>query len=169
MRTKTIAFFIAVILLGISGCETNRVEDNQLSASLDQEQSEEGQAESILEDDLWRSVTQGADGIWPEPQEHQVLIVVESNENSAAFMVDDVKEGQTVEELMRQVTALGAVINGSGATAFVNRIGNRETGLREGWTYKVDGEFAKRGVGQMSLNPPSIIQWTYGTMQPESL
>ncbi len=77
------------------------------------------------------------------------------------IVVNDVADGTTLEELMR--TLDGVSVKGSGTTAFVDKIDDVQTGGSEGWTFKVDGEFAKQGVGKTILHPPTTISWRFGS------
>lgn len=103
----------------------------------------------------------------PEPIGQQVILVVQGSDGRRVQVIDDVVSGTTLETVMRQADELGVVLTGSGTTAFVHQIGDLETGRREGWTYKVDGEFADVGVGQFQLEPPTLVQWSYGTMDQD--
>lgn len=83
---------------------------------------------------------------------------------SLVFELPQIADGTTLESLMRSIDQVPIVIRGSGATAFVEKIGEQGTESGKGWTFKVDGEFANQGIGQTSLHPPTSIQWTYGEM-----
>lgn len=93
-----------------------------------------------------------------------VTFVIHDGESVIEFKVDDVPDGTTLESVMRQVEDVPISIRGSGVTAFVDQIGDTGTGSSEGWTYKVDGEFAHRGIGETTLSPPTTVQWSYGSM-----
>ena len=41
-------------------------------------------------------------------------------------------------------------------------IGDRATNSTDGWTFKVDQEFANQGIGSTSLNPPTTVTWSFG-------
>ena len=97
-----------------------------------------------------------------------VTIEIDSDDEPLVVKIDGVRQGETLESVMRRIDQVPITINGSGPTAFVNQIGDRATGLSEGWTYRVDGEFAMKGIGQLELNPPTTIRWSYGTMADDS-
>ena len=103
----------------------------------------------------------------PVPVGQQVAIVVEGPSGRKVQVISDVASDTSLEAVMRQADELNVVLTGSGTTAFVHQIGDVQTGLREGWTYKVDGDFAKVGIGQFLLKPPALVQWTYGKMEQD--
>ena len=103
----------------------------------------------------------------PVPAEGQVVIVVETSTGRSIQTIGEIAAGTTLEAVMRQATELNIVLTGTGTTAFVHQIGEVQTGLREGWTYEVDGEFANVGIGQYQLTPPSIVRWSYGEMKAD--
>ena len=106
-----------------------------------------------------------ATAVIPVAQERQVVIVVDAPDGPIIQVVEDVEPGSTLESVLRKATELEIVITGASETAFVHQIAGVETGFREGWTYEVDGEFAKVGIGQYELQPPTVVRWTYGTMK----
>ena len=106
-----------------------------------------------------------ATAVIPVAQERQVVIVVDAPDGPFIQVVEDVEPGSTLESVLRKATELEIVITGASETAFVHQIAGVETGFREGWTYEVDGEFAKVGIGQYELQPPTVVRWTYGTMK----
>lgn len=97
-----------------------------------------------------------------------VTIEVEGDEELLTVKIDGVRQGETLEAVMRRIEQVPVTIRGSGPTAFVDQIGERATNRTEGWTYRVDGEFAMRGIGQLELNPPTTIRWSFGTMSDDS-
>ena len=109
--------------------------------------------------------TQETSSVIPVPQERQVVVVVDAPDGTVIQVVEDVEPGSTLESVLRKATELEMVITGASETAFVHQIAGVETGFREGWTYEVDGEFAKVGIGQYELQPPTVVRWTYGTMK----
>ena len=82
--------------------------------------------------------------------------------------IDDVEEGTTVEAVMRRMEDPVAEIKGSDTTAFVHTIGDLATSGREGWTFKIDGEFSPQGVGSATVHPPTTISWRFGDFSPPS-
>ena len=90
-----------------------------------------------------------------------VTIEIESGDDTATFEVQDVAAGTTLESLMRSIVQVPVSIQGSGLTAFVDGIDGQSTSGSEGWTFKVDGQFANEGIGSMTLTPPTTITWSY--------
>lgn len=82
--------------------------------------------------------------------------------------INDVEQGATVEAVMRRMEDPVVQINGSDTTAFVHTIGDVATAGREGWTFKIDGEFSPQGVGSATLHPPTTISWRFGDFSPPS-
>ena len=101
----------------------------------------------------------------PQPVGQQVVVVINAPSGQTFQLIEGVKAGASLETVMTQVSDVK--ITGSGETAFVHQIGEVETGLREGWTYEVDGEFANVGIGQYTLQPPTVVIWSYGEMRSE--
>ena len=63
---------------------------------------------------------------------------------------------------MRSIKDVPVKVDGSGTTAFVDKIGERATDSTDGWTFKVDGEFANQGIGGTVLTPPTTVTWSFG-------
>jgi hypothetical protein len=80
--------------------------------------------------------------------------------------VSEIRQGTSLESVMRQVEDPEIIIRGSGTTAFVDSIGGIPTSASEGWTFRVDGRFADRGIGTMVLDPPTTVTWSFGEMEP---
>ena len=78
-----------------------------------------------------------------------------------------IEAGTSLEQIMRSITDPVISIRGSGITAFVDQIGETKTSGREGWVFRVDGEFATQGVGSTTIDPPATITWSFGGMEPE--
>ena len=103
----------------------------------------------------------------PPPSQSRVnsgAVVVEINhgDRTESLRIENVAEGTTVESLMRSIDKPQMTIHGSGTTAFLDSIGDKTTSSSEGWTYKIDGEFANEGIGSTTLSPPVTITWSYG-------
>lgn len=81
--------------------------------------------------------------------------------------LEDVAGGTTLESLMRDIPEPEMEIKGTGTTAFVNQIGDQATSASEGWTFRVDGEFAHQGIGTTELEPPTTIRWTFGDFEAD--
>lgn len=80
--------------------------------------------------------------------------------------IGDVATGTTLESVMRDLDKPAIALSGSGTTAFVSSIGDYQTVGNEGWTFKVDGEFAHQGIGATKLSPPTKVEWRYGDFSP---
>lgn len=80
-----------------------------------------------------------------------------------SVVINEVAEGTTLEEVMRSIDEFPVEIQGSGVTAFVDGINGIHTNQREGWTYRVDGQFAGEGIGSLELHPPTTITWRFGS------
>ena len=91
-----------------------------------------------------------------------VTVEFQIGESTRTIEVDDVVSGSTVESVMRSITDVPLTIHGSGQTAFVDSIDGISTSGSEGWTYKLNGEFANEGIGTTELTPPAKISWSYG-------
>lgn len=96
-----------------------------------------------------------------------VTMEIELGDQSQTITIDDVAEGTTLETVMRGIDEVEMEISGSGTTAFVNQIGDVATGSTEGWSFEIDGEYAKQGVGATKLSPPTTVTWSYGDYSSE--
>lgn len=92
-----------------------------------------------------------------------VTFRIDDGEETLVFEIEDVREGETLEAVMKRIDQVPISMHGSGVTAFVDAIGGRSTRSAEGWTFTIDGQFSERGVGQTKLNPPTTITWTFGS------
>ncbi|QDV62799.1 hypothetical protein Mal65_19350 [Crateriforma conspicua] len=90
-----------------------------------------------------------------------VTVEVISDDSNQTVTIDDVAEGTTLEDVMRQVESLDVGVTGSGEMAFVDSMLGQATGTEGGWTFKVDGEFSKLGIGSVKLSPPTTVTWAY--------
>ena len=95
-----------------------------------------------------------------------VVMEIDLGGKMQTITIDDVTQGTTLETVMRGIDEIEMDISGSGTTAFVNRIGDVATGSTEGWTFEVDGEYAKQGIGSTKLSPPTTVAWSYGSYSP---
>ncbi|MCC9643918.1 DUF4430 domain-containing protein [Rhodopirellula sp. JC740] len=75
--------------------------------------------------------------------------------------IEDVASGTTLESLMRDLDEPKMEIGGEGTTAFIHSIDGVSTSATQGWTYTIDGEFAKTGVGTTKLDPPTTVRWKF--------
>ena len=93
--------------------------------------------------------------------------VVEDSETNVVEILEvhDVPQGSTVEHVMRSVEKFQVEITGSGQTAFVRSINNKSSDAVQGWTFKVDDEFATRGIGVYELSPPTKVTWNFGEFE----
>jgi hypothetical protein len=92
-----------------------------------------------------------------------VTFEINDGEHVESFEIENVREGATLESVMRRIDQVPISIRGSGVTAFVDKIGDTKTSGSEGWVYRVDGEFATRGIGETHLSPPATVQWSFGS------
>ncbi|TWU59808.1 hypothetical protein Poly51_00810 [Rubripirellula tenax] len=91
-----------------------------------------------------------------------VTIEIVTADGTKAFTVDEVAEGTTLEQVMESARDMPVEISGSGTTAFVHSLDGRSTSASEGWTYRIDGEFAHSGIGAAVLSPPTTVTWKFG-------
>ncbi len=98
-----------------------------------------------------------------------VTMEVVSQGDVEVFEFPGVASGTTLESLLREIDDPPIKLKGSGTTAFVESIGDVATSASDGWTFRVDGQFANEGVGATILQPPTTIEWKYGSFadQPE--
>lgn len=82
--------------------------------------------------------------------------------------VPEVADGATLESVMGLVDEIPIEMSGSGMTSFVHSIGGVTTDSSQGWTFKVDGEFANQGIGKTLIHPPTTIQWSFGEFEFEA-
>ncbi|TWU33784.1 DUF4430 domain-containing protein [Novipirellula artificiosorum] len=92
-----------------------------------------------------------------------VTVIIQTPHSSKEIVVQGVLPGSTVESVMQSIDEVPVTVNGSGVTAFVSSMDGVETKASEGWTYKVNGEYADKGIGSVMLVPPATLTWTYGT------
>lgn len=78
--------------------------------------------------------------------------------------IADVAQGTSLEHVMRSIDKVPIKLNGSGKTAFVDKIGDQGTDATGGWTFTVDGEHANQGIGNTWLFPPTKVTWRFGDM-----
>ncbi len=95
-----------------------------------------------------------------------VTVEVTIDGEAKVVVIDAVQDGSTVAEVMGRITDPVVQIKGSETTAFVHTIGELATSGREGWTFKIDGEFSHEGVGTATLHPPTTVSWQYGDFSP---
>jgi hypothetical protein len=95
-----------------------------------------------------------------------VTLLIQSDDGSVhSIEVDDVADGSTLESVMSSVEQIPVEMSGSGLNAFVESIGGISTDSSQGWTFKIDGEFANQGIGQTVLHPPTTVQWSFGEFE----
>lgn len=94
-----------------------------------------------------------------------VTVVIELGDESKSQRFDEVQPGTTIAELMAQIEDPSVRLSGSGAMAFVESIGELGTDRGLGWTFRVNGEWADRGIGAYPLEPPAEIRWTHGAFE----
>jgi len=98
-----------------------------------------------------------------EPGPVTVVIELGSEQKSQRF--EEVQPGTTIAELMAQIEDPPIRLTGSGSMAFVESIGELGTDRGLGWTFRVNGEWADRGIGAFPLEPPAEIRWTHGAFE----
>ena len=94
-----------------------------------------------------------------------MTIEIVTDAGTQTIEIPDVAAGTSLEDVMRSITAVSIEIQGSGTTAFVDRIGDQGTNTTDGWTFKVDGEFANQGIGSTTLSPPTKVTWSFGDFE----
>jgi hypothetical protein len=72
----------------------------------------------------------------------------------------------TVADTLRRLKGIPVVIQGSGSMTFVAGIGEFETAGGEGWSYRVNGQWADRSAGVYQVSPGDQIEWTFGNFEP---
>ena len=90
------------------------------------------------------------------------LRIIADEKETVEVELPDIAEGESLESVMRNFKDCPVEISGSGTTAFVQSIDGLSTSGSEGWTFKVDGEFANQGIGETTLSPPTTVEWSYG-------
>ncbi|OYP35179.1 DUF4430 domain-containing protein [Rhodopirellula sp. MGV] len=91
--------------------------------------------------------------------------IIPSDGEPLSDSIENVADGATLETVMSQVDVARVTLRGSDTTAFVESIDGLGTTSGQGWTFKVDGEYANQGIGQTQLHPPTTVTWTYGTFE----
>lgn len=74
----------------------------------------------------------------------------------------NIDSDDTVADVLRRLSDLVVVMQGSGSMTFVAGIGDFTTAGGEGWSYRVNGQWADRSVGVYNVSPGDQIEWTYG-------
>lgn len=92
-----------------------------------------------------------------------VTVVIEIGGQQIRREVEQVQPGTTIADVMSRIEEPAIKIIGSGSTAFVDSIGELGTTAGLGWTFRVNGEWADRGVGDYALEPPAEVRWSHGT------
>ena len=92
-----------------------------------------------------------------------VEVIIRSADGEFRHRFEDVAAGTTLAEVMSRVDEPVVKIVGSGATTFVESIGESGTTGGTGWSYSVDGEWGDRSIGVYPLTPPAEVVWTHGT------
>lgn len=81
--------------------------------------------------------------------------------------VEGVGSEATVLDCLKKVKQPEVVVNGSGQNAFVSSIGDLTTAAGEGWSYRVNDQWADRSVGVYEVQSGDKITWTYGGFEPQ--
>lgn len=107
------------------------------------------------------SPTPPASDIASEPG--PVTVVIEMGDQQVEKVFEAVRPGTTIAELMSGIEEPPVRITGSGKMAFVESIGELDTSQGLGWTFQVDGQWADRGIGAFTVQPPVEVRWTHGS------
>lgn len=81
---------------------------------------------------------------------------------SPSLSTVDIDADDTVADVLSRLPDLQVVMQGSGPMTFVSQIGDLPTAGGQGWSYRVNGEWADRSVGVFAVSPGDQIEWTYG-------
>lgn len=116
---------------------------------------------------LFAALAVGCDRTPPMPSADAptgtVTVIIEFEDaDSTTLSLENIADGSTLETVMRTITDLPMEISGAGQSAFVQSIAEVATDASQGWTFKVDGEFANQGMGVTVLHPPTTVTWSYG-------
>jgi hypothetical protein len=90
-----------------------------------------------------------------------VTVVIDFGDSTVRREIESVPEGTTVAQVMTEITDPPVKLIGSGAMTFVDSIGDLGTTGGKGWTFRVDGKWADRGIGAYQLTPPALIEWSH--------
>ncbi|TWT93624.1 DUF4430 domain-containing protein [Neorhodopirellula pilleata] len=100
-----------------------------------------------------------------------IEIILNSDEPTENIrQIVPVHDGESLESVMRGMASqpdepLEMVISGEGVTAFVQSIHSVTTDANRGWTYTIDGEFATKGIGSVTVESGQTIQWRFTTFE----
>lgn len=96
--------------------------------------------------------------------------IVDADDSVRRATVEAMDVGSTVADAMRKLQATDDFsdiqIVGDGEMTFVQAIGDRQTAGGEGWTFYVNGQWAKQGIGSLKLADGDRIEWKFGTFAP---
>lgn len=95
-----------------------------------------------------------------------ITVVFKLPEGELRREIESVASGTSIAEVMAKIEDPKIEMTGSGAMTFVKSIGELGTTDGEGWSFRVDGNWADRGIGAYKLTPPATVQWTHGTFDP---
>lgn len=114
--------------------------------------------------------TLGCDRTPPAPSvdaaKGTVTVVIQTSKAvPKTVLVKEFADGTSLEAVMRSIDQIPVEISGSGQTAFVQSMGDVATDATQGWTFKVDGEFANQGMGVTVLHPPTTVTWSFGEFE----
>jgi hypothetical protein len=102
----------------------------------------------------------------PVSQPGTVTVVFAMPDGEVRRELETVAAGTTIADVLAKIDDPKIEITGTGEMAFVKSIGELGTTEGEGWTFKVDGKWADRGIGAYELSPPATIQWSHGKFDP---
>jgi len=98
----------------------------------------------------------------PQRSTGTVTIQITVSGDMQSIQLPNIATGTTLETVMRLIEEVPVKVDGSGTTAFIDKIGDQATNSADGWTFKVDGEHANQGIGGTVLTPPTTVTWSFG-------
>ena len=83
--------------------------------------------------------------------------------------LDDLPASSTVADGMRRIQQIPDQVTiemqGSGAMTFVSAINELKTAAGEGWSYRVNNQWAEAGVGATGLHDGDVVRWSHGAFE----
>lgn len=77
----------------------------------------------------------------------------------------EISSETTLETVMANLEGVEIELSGQGVTAFVQSINGVETSADRGWTYTLDGKFATKGIGSITLQSGQTVQWKFTSFE----
>lgn len=114
------------------------------------------------------SIQEGTAAVSARQVVGSVEVRIEFEENNVLQLeVDDLREGETVLDVMRRLPDLNVVAHGEGEFAFVSQIGEIAAAGSEGWLFYVNDQWAEQSAGITPLQAGDRIRWKYGRFGAE--